>query len=121
MTENTIGARIRSLRKSVGLNQTEFGRRIGLKQTAIGLYENGVRNVSKQSIALIASTFHVREDWLLTGEGERDALALNDILENPTLDDDDRTIIESYASMDVADRTAVKKFIVKLAGKLKTK
>ena len=35
--------RIKELRKSLGLNQTEFGERIGVKQGSIASYESGAR------------------------------------------------------------------------------
>ncbi len=36
----TIGERIKALRKGNKLTQEEFGERIGLKGTAIGMYES---------------------------------------------------------------------------------
>lgn len=35
--------RIKLLRKYLGLNQTEFGARIGVKQTSVAGYETGAR------------------------------------------------------------------------------
>ena len=65
-----IGNRIRELRKELGMNQTDFASKIGLKQSAIGLYENNDRRVSDQTIKLICTEFDVNEQWLRTGEGE---------------------------------------------------
>lgn len=65
----TIGERIRTLRKALGLNQTEFGARIKLGQAAIGGYENGLRNVSKQAQAMIVAVYGVSPQWLRDGEG----------------------------------------------------
>ncbi|MEA4986535.1 MAG: helix-turn-helix transcriptional regulator [Anaerovorax sp.] len=66
----TIGERIKELRKELKLNQTEFGNRIGLKQTAIGMYENNLRGVADRSILLICKEFGVSEKWLRNGQGE---------------------------------------------------
>lgn len=63
----TIGQRIREIRKHYGLNQTDFGERIGLKQTAIGLYENDQRGVADRTILLICEKYSVREEWLRDG------------------------------------------------------
>lgn len=63
----TIGQRIREIRKHYGLNQTDFGERIGLKQTAIGLYENDQRGVADRTILLICEKYSVREEWLRNG------------------------------------------------------
>nr|WP_315021548.1 helix-turn-helix transcriptional regulator [uncultured Aminipila sp.] len=65
-----IGERIKELRKELKMNQTEFGERIGLKQTAIGMYENNLRRVADRSILLICKEFGVSENWLLNGEGQ---------------------------------------------------
>ncbi|MBP3656673.1 MAG: helix-turn-helix transcriptional regulator [Clostridia bacterium] len=60
--------RIKELRKHLGLNQTEFGARIGVKQTTVAGYENG-RAPLDTVIASICREFSVSELWLRTGEG----------------------------------------------------
>ena len=69
----TINERIKELRKGKGLTQVEFGERIGLKKSAANKLEQDGATVIDQNIRLICDTFHVRERWLRTGEGERDA------------------------------------------------
>ena len=49
----SIGERVRLLRKELGLNQAQFAEKIGLKQAAIGLYENNQRGVADRIILLI--------------------------------------------------------------------
>lgn len=63
-----IGERIKSLRKELKLTQAEFGEKIGLKPTAVLMYEKNQRGVSDQSIQLICQAFNVREAWLRDGE-----------------------------------------------------
>ncbi len=70
MIKLPIGERIKKLRKELKMNQTEFGERIGLKQTAIGMYENNLRGVADRSILLICKEFGVSENWLRKGEGQ---------------------------------------------------
>ena len=65
-----IHTRIRALRKRLKMNQTDFGQRLNLSQTAIGQYENGTRNITDRTISQICATFHVSEEWLRTGQGE---------------------------------------------------
>ena len=62
--------RIRKLRKTLDLNQTEFGNRIGVKQTTIAGYETGAKNPLDSVILSICREFNVNEEWLRTGEGE---------------------------------------------------
>lgn len=68
-----INQRIKALRKDNKLTQAEFGERIGLKQSAASKLEQDGATVIDQNIRLICDTFHVRERWLRTGEGEKDA------------------------------------------------
>lgn len=60
--------RIKYLRKSLNMNQTEFGKAIGVAQTTVAGYETGSRVPMDSVIRLICSTFDVREQWLRTGE-----------------------------------------------------
>ena len=62
--------RIKELRKSLGLNQTEFGNRIGVGQTTIAGYEIGSRVPSDAIIKSICREFAVNETWLRTGAGD---------------------------------------------------
>ena len=62
--------RIKEIRKSLGLNQTEFGARLGVASSTIAGYENGYRDVSNAIISSICREFGVNETWLRTGYGE---------------------------------------------------
>lgn len=62
--------RIKEVRKSFNLTQTEFGERIGVKGNTITNYETGLRTPSDAVILSICREFQVDEHWLRTGEGE---------------------------------------------------
>lgn len=62
--------RIKMLRKSLGLSQTEFGEKIGVQRSTITNYELGRRVPLDAVIASICREFNVSETWLRTGEGE---------------------------------------------------
>lgn len=62
--------RIKELRRALGLNQTKFGARIGIKQGTVAGYENGTRVPLDTVIVSICREFNVNETWLRTGEGE---------------------------------------------------
>ena len=62
--------RIRQLRKALGLNQREFGARIGVKQTSVAGYESGARTPLEAVISAMVREFRVSEEWLRTGAGE---------------------------------------------------
>ena len=62
--------RIKELRKRLGVNQEEFGERIGITKSSVSLLESGKNTPSKQTVQLMCKEFHVDENWLKTGEGE---------------------------------------------------
>ena len=62
--------RIKELRKALGLNQTEFGEKLGVTTSAISGYELGTIAPSNSIIKSICREFAVNETWLRTGEGE---------------------------------------------------
>ena len=66
----TIGNRIKKLRKTLGLSQQEFAERIGVKGGSIALYEIDAREPSERNKAGILKEFNVNPVWLDTGEGE---------------------------------------------------
>lgn len=61
---------IKTLRKELGLTQTEFGEKIGVKGNTITTYENGTRTPSDAVVLAICREFSVSEEWLRTGRGE---------------------------------------------------
>ena len=62
--------RIRLVRKTLDLNQTEFADRIGLTQTTLSMIELEKTTLTEKNIKLICVTFAIDEDWLRTGKGE---------------------------------------------------
>ena len=65
-----MNERIRAIREKSGLNQTDFGARLGVKQTTIAGYENGTRTPIDAVLLTICREFHVNENWLRTGRGD---------------------------------------------------
>ena len=65
-----MNERIRLLRKELGLNQSDFGNKIGVKQGTVAGYESGARTPLDAVVSSICREFDVNEEWLRTGEGE---------------------------------------------------
>jgi transcriptional regulator with XRE-family HTH domain len=65
----TMRERLKLIRKKLGLNQTEFARLIGLRQTALSMIEVGTTTLTNKNIKLICATFNVNEQWFRTGKG----------------------------------------------------
>lgn len=114
-----MNERIRKIRQLLGLTQVEFGRRIGVKQSAVTGYENGNRQPLDTVITSICREFNVSEAWLRTGEGEpfvessRDE-AIEAFCQDALRDEDDsfrRRFIAALAALDVSDWEVLEKFV----------
>ena len=66
----TIGTRIKGIRKGAGLTLEKFGAKIGITAASISTIENGKSNPSVQPVLMICREFNVNEDWLRDGTGE---------------------------------------------------
>jgi len=62
--------RIRLVRKTLGLNQVEFAKQVGLTQTYLSMIELEKAALTEKNIKLICATFAIDEDWLRTGKGD---------------------------------------------------
>lgn len=115
MINTSIGDRIKLLRKGLDLTQALFAQKIGLKATAIGLYESGDRTVTERSIVTICQTFSVNEEWLRTGKGKMFKQDENTVVSQLSreygLDDLDRRIIENYLQLDPEKRSVIKNYV----------
>ena len=67
-----MNERFKEVRKTLGLTQSEFGKRLGISNTAISKIEKGENNVSESNIISICREFGVNEEWLRTGVGGED-------------------------------------------------
>ena len=93
-----IYERIRQLRETLGLNQTDFSAAIGFSQSTITMIESGRREVQERHIKTICSAFNVNEEWLRTGEGE---------MFNPKSVDD--SIIDAFGKLMAEDDNSIAK------------
>ena len=76
-----LGARIAALRKGLGWNQTELANRLKISPSAVGMYEQGRREPSADTLVAMARVLGVSVDYLLTGTPEaREVTALDDML-----------------------------------------
>lgn len=115
----TVNERIRDVRKSLGLNQTEFGERIAVKQGYLTNIENGLREVTEKILKLVCSEYHVNENWLRNGTG-RMFVNENSIVDqimaaHPNYDELDRHMLSAYLELPDAQRAAIKKYILSVA------
>lgn len=99
-----IGTRIKLLRKTLGLNQRDFGERIGISDPAVSKIEKGINMPSEQTIKSICREFGVDYFWLTEGIGsemfikkETDPIKL--VAQKYSLSDLDEKILTNFVKM----------------------
>ena len=63
-----LGERISALRRTRGMSQAELAGRLGISASAMGMYEQGRREPSLQTVVDLARELNVSIDFLLTGK-----------------------------------------------------
>ena len=61
--------RIKELRKTIGLTQGQFAKRIAIVASYISEIESGVRKINERAVRLIIAEYNVNEAWLRHGKG----------------------------------------------------
>ena len=111
--------RIKHLREILHLTQDKFASRLGIKRGAVANYEVG-RNIPADSVvALMCREFHVREEWLRTGEGEMFApapsSALDDLAAEHNLTHGEYILIEKFVGLKPSIRQGILDYISEVA------
>ena len=71
----TVGEKIKALRKSIGLTQTELGQRVGVQKNAVSKWECGrVEDIPTSTIKQLANLFDVPASYLIDTD---DSIDLN--------------------------------------------
>ena len=63
-----LGERIAALRRRAGLSQAELAQRLQISASAMGMYEQGRREPSVDTLVAMAKELQVSMDFLLTGK-----------------------------------------------------
>jgi|GEM_PF-272685 len=115
----TMGDRLRKIRKKKGGTQTQFGERIGVTDTAISKLEKNERNFTDQMIISICREFEVNEDWLRYGTGgdenmfEKDDIA--DLVIQHKLDPVLHGVLKTYKELPESQRNTFNDVVHSLA------
>ncbi len=65
-----IGRRVRAVRKSLRLEQTELAEKMGVSQAIISQYEKGLTEIPLSFIEYFKKKHRISSDWLIFGIGE---------------------------------------------------
>lgn len=66
----TIGERVKTLRKELGLTLEKFANPIGIHRGSLSAIENDKSGVSDRTLLAICREYGVSEEWLRDGDGE---------------------------------------------------
>ena len=110
--------RVKQLRKSLGLTQSELGDRLGVSRDAIAGYERGV-NIPDPTIKLICREFNVDYFWLTEGTGEMftsiPQTLVDSIADEYHLTDEYKAILEAFLQVPDEDKPAIQNFFLSIA------
>lgn len=100
--------RLKEIRNSLGLTQTEFAKSVHLTPQSISMIESGKRPVTDRLIHNICTEFGVSEEWLRTGEGDM----------FPPLDESEDDLIEAIGMICSDNVDPVRKVLARAAVQL---
>ena len=110
-----IGERIKQLRKELGMTQTVFAERIGIRQNSVAVIEMGKNMPSDQTVAFICREFRVNEEWLRTGAGEvfipSPETVVDKLAEDYRLCPEARAMVAQFITLDPEAQLAVFKYM----------
>lgn len=121
--------RAKQIRKNAGLNQTEFGKRIGMTRDNIANIELNRAEIKDVFVKAVCREFNVNEEWLRTGNGEMYNLQTDEVaeavsdllLESNPLYDMIIDILRTYHSSDEKTKETLKAFIIHVSEDMKKK
>lgn len=109
--------RIKELRKTLNLNQKEFGDKIGVTTSTISGYESGRRTPNESVIKSICREFNVNPFWLKEGKGEPinniPETILDELVDEYNLDELQKNIVKTYLELDEQDKNVITNFLLK--------
>lgn len=66
----TIGSRLRLIRKQLNLTQEQLAQRLGVGKAALSMIETGKASLSTRNKNILVQDFNVNPDWIETGRGK---------------------------------------------------
>ena len=65
-----MGARVKLIRKALGLTQEQLAQRLGVGKTALSMIETGKTRLSTRNKNILVQELNVNPEWLESGKGE---------------------------------------------------
>ena len=102
--------RLKELRDGRGYSQAALANKIGVKQSTVGMWENGTNFPKVQQLIVLADLFHASTDYLL-GRDEYIGIAHNQKQSAIILSDEDKSLLSAFRTLSPENRTAIMKNI----------
>ena len=115
--DKEMGTRIKEIRtcELINLNQTDFGQKIGVGQSAIGLYENGKRTAPETVKKSICREFNVNYLYLNDGVGEMfidlPETIIDELAADYDLDESEKELIRDFVKLPKEQRKILMNFL----------
>jgi transcriptional regulator with XRE-family HTH domain len=103
----SINSRIAKLRNHLGMNQSQFARKLGVTSTLINKVEAMKSPLTDTNIRLICFTFGVSEAWLRDGKGDM-------MDDEALLSDQERQLLDFFRKLSAKARILVVQYLEKV-------
>ena len=118
-----MNGRIKLIRKTLGISQRDFGKKIGISDTAVSKLESGERNPSEQTLKSICREFNVDYFWLTEGADVDMFMKLPNPLmeklsERYNLNKKSQMVLKTYLEAPDDEKEAIENFLTTLAENL---
>ncbi|HAT4786679.1 TPA: helix-turn-helix transcriptional regulator [Clostridioides difficile] len=108
----SLGDRIANLRKELDINQKELATKVGITEASLSRYENNLREPKSEIIVRLAKALETSTDYLL-GVNDNTKISKEDklIIENLSVSEKTKKLLEKIYSLEKEDREAIEKKI----------
>ena len=67
---DTIGKRLRVMRKQLNMTQEQLAQRLGIGKAALSMIETGKAGLSTRNKNILVQDFNLNPEWIDSGEGK---------------------------------------------------
>lgn len=112
--------RIILVRKKHRLSQEQFAEKLGLSRNFINQVETGKKNFSGRTINDICRCFHIKEEWLRSGNGSMSddissaQAPMQDIFDRFNCSDSEKKFLSAFFGLQESERRAFCDLLVKM-------
>lgn len=111
--------RLKELRNTLDLTQSDFAKSLGIGQSTLGMMEVGKREINDRHIKTICAIYNVNEEWLRNGNGEMFTQTSENILDELAikhgLTDKEKAILSAFLDLSSDGRAAIIDYVEKMS------